>query len=90
MSQTDPARHFPGGNGTGARASFAVTPSDTTPLPFIARNLWVGTGGSLSVRLRDDTEPQTYLNVPDGFEFGHDVAQVYATGTTCTGIVGQY
>lgn len=88
MPMINATRHFPGGNGTGPRGAFAITPSDSADLPFLARAIWVGVGGTLVVQMSEGN-PQTYLNVPEG-RFEGDIIRVHATGTTATNLIGLY
>jgi hypothetical protein len=72
------------------RGGFAVTPSNTTQLgPPILTGLYVASGGTLAIV----TEDGSTLNFPvinAGQFIDMRIAQVLATGTTCTGILGLY
>ena len=85
----DRTRHYPGGNGTGPRGAWAITPDDDEMQPYLGRAIWVGTGGTLVVELQIGG-PQTYLNVPDGCRWDGDFIRVLATGTTATDLIGLY
>jgi hypothetical protein len=63
----------------------AVTPSDVAlnELPNVTRALMVGVGGTLSVKLMDNTT--VALTVPTGL-LELRVRQVFATGTAATNI----
>lgn len=76
---------FPSGFG-GPRRSFALVPSDAVDTP--CSGIWVGGGGTLSIRFHDDSAPQTWLNVPNGFQLTGRIKRVYSTGTTCTNMIG--
>jgi len=89
IGMQDRTRHYPSGNGTGARGHFAIVPHDTDELPFLCRAIWVGVGGTLVVALPEGGA-QTYINVPDGSRLDVDAIRVLATGTTCTNLIGQY
>ena len=65
-----------------------IAPSDAADLGFVTRAVWVGTGGNVRVRMQHDAEPITLTGVGDGTFLPMRVVQVYATGTTATGIVG--
>ncbi len=67
----------------------AVTPDDTNPLPFYALALWIGGAGTLTVLLRNATTPVTLTVVAttDNKPLKLYVKQVFATGTTATGLV---
>lgn len=73
--------------GPATRAS-AVTPSDSTDLPFNSKRLHIGTGGTVSlVTTGGDTVTYTaasgtYLNVR--------AARVRSTGTTASNIVAEF
>ena len=85
------ADRFPGSSedllGPATKAA-AVTPNDTTDLPFTAKRLHIGTGGTVAlVTSGGDTVTYTaasgtYLNVR--------AARVKSTGTTATNIVAEY
>ncbi len=74
----------PGPNGPYTRA-FAVTPGQ--PLLTMARSLWIGAAGNLTIITRDQVEAITLLNVPVGL-LRIWCRAVEATGTTATDIVG--
>lgn len=65
-----------------------ITPSDTQALDIACRAINVAQGGQLRVTtVSGDTAT---LTVAAGIPFPLRVAQVWATGTTATGIVGLY
>lgn len=56
-----------------------------------ARELYVGTGGTVIAQLRDDAAPQTYTNVPSG-AYMHGIwvlVKSTANGTTASGIIAR-
>jgi hypothetical protein len=65
----------------------AVVPSDTAALPIPCKTLYSGSGGTLKVLLADDTVAVSFPNVPAGAFLPICAQQVFATGTTCTGMV---
>lgn len=70
-----------------ARSAVAVTASDATVFP-ITRSLYVGTSGTLVVRMADGVNA-TFTNVPVGF-FPVQADMVLLTGTTAAGILAVY
>ena len=46
--------------------AFAVTPNDGADLAVVTRGLYVGTGGDLSVILKDDSAAVSFVGVPSG------------------------
>lgn len=65
----------------------AVTPSDTN-VTNVYRQLYVGTGGTITVTTLDDVDIP-YVNVPSGVHIGpFFIKKVKATGTTASNIVG--
>lgn len=72
-----------------ASNAFAITPSDSTDLAVAARALYVGTGGTVVVRLRaTGTTAVTFKNVPSGSVLPVRAVRVLATGTTAADLVG--
>jgi hypothetical protein len=69
----------------GAGSFYAVTPSDTLPLPPKCIGLYIGVGGILVARGVMDSAPITFAAVVPGFISGR-FAYVN-TGTTATGVV---
>jgi hypothetical protein len=67
-----------------------VTPSDTDVLPFVVTQLYVKTAGDVKVMLDDQVTIVTLpaLTVGVGHSFPFRIAQIFATGTTATGIIG--
>jgi hypothetical protein len=65
----------------------AVTPSNTADLNPIARGLWVGGAGNLSVILANDDSAVSLLAVAAGTHLNMFVKRVRVTGTTATNIV---
>lgn len=64
----------------------AITPSDTVDLTFMARAIYVGTGGNL-VAVDDAGTAVTFTNVPDGAIIPIRVSRINATSTTATNMV---
>ncbi len=65
----------------------AVTPSDDSPLPFVARQIWVGTAGDLAVVFQGNATPVTLVGVPAGTLLNIAVKQVMTTNTTAGSLV---
>jgi hypothetical protein len=70
-----------------AKRAVAVTPTDGLLIPA-TRSLYVGTGGTLVVRMAEDDLTATFTNVAAGI-FPVQVVEVLAT-TTATGILALY
>ena len=65
-----------------------ITPHDVNELAFVARLIYVGVGGNVSVT---DTQGTTaiHINVMPGSYLGpFRVSKVSATGTTATNLIG--
>ena len=69
-----------------ARQLRAITPSDTENIPFVAKGIFVGTGGTISILAVGDTEAVA-LTVQDGAILPIRARRINATGTTATGLV---
>lgn len=67
--------------------SASVTPSDESELAFLTRGLYVGVGGNVSVKLRDDSTAVIFVGVAEGTILPLQVKQVMATNTTSTNII---
>lgn len=65
-----------------------ITPSDSEPLSVACRALNVAQGGQ--VRVTTVTGDTATLTVAAGIPFPVRIAQIWATGTTATGLVGLY
>ena len=70
---------------------FQVAPSDTVQLPYLSHQFWIGGAGNLNLLFArggagvTDSEPYLLTGVPIGMlVLPCNVAQVYATNTTCT------
>lgn len=72
-----------------ARKAFAITPSDTDELAFIARAIHVGADGDVVAILQGDTAAVTFT-CKAGTCLPYRVRQVKSTGTTATGLVAVY
>lgn len=68
----------------------AVTPHDTNELAFIAKALYIGTGGNLTMIAQEDTAAVTMTNVAAGSIIPVRAKIVRATGTTASGIVALF
>lgn len=79
-----------------ARNAYEVTPDDNADLDPVPRELYIGTGGNLSLTMQgyeDEMQPGatvTIQNVPDGSRVPYRAIRVRATGTTAAGIVAIY
>jgi hypothetical protein len=71
-----------------ARDAAAVTTSDSATIP-VTRSLYIGTGGTVVVRMAGSGAQVTFSNVAVGV-FPVQVDMVYATNTTASNIVALY
>lgn len=67
----------------------AVAKSDTVEIA-VPRALFIGTGGNLNVKLRDDSTAVLFKNVPDATILPIRVKLVLLTDTTAADIVALY
>ena len=68
-----------------------ITPHDTNELTLgMCRAVYVGTGGDLTVIVRDDTDAVPMTNIPSGSVVPIMARIVKSTGTTATGLVALY
>jgi hypothetical protein len=70
-----------------AMGSLTVSSSDSTVYDPPGRALYVGTGGSLAVRMAGDGSTPTLTNVPNGTLLPIAVDKVLSTGTSASDIV---
>lgn len=73
-----------------SRRCRAITPSDTVALTEVPKAFYVGTGGDVTLIASDDTDPVTFMNVPDGGLVDVRPKKIMATGTTASNIVGLF
>ncbi len=71
-----------------ARAPFALTPSDTAELVQVPKALYVGTGGTVTLRGIDSGADVVFRNLASGQILDVRPRFVRATGTTAADIVG--
>lgn len=72
-----------------ARAAFSVTPDDDVELPVVPKRIYIGSGGSITLRGIAGTADVTYENVADGVYLNIRPSHIRATGTTATDIVAE-
>lgn len=70
-----------------AKSLRAVTPNDSAELAYVAKALYVGGAGNLSIIAQEDSAAITLTNVAAGSIIPVRAKIVRATGTTATGIV---
>ncbi len=70
-----------------ATDAFAITPDDASELTYITRAIFVGLDGDIKVKMKDGTAV-TFQNCVAGSVLPIRASQVYATGTTATGLIG--
>lgn len=74
-----------------ARGAVAVTPSDTVALATESRWLYIGTGGSKTLKVTmANGDVVSFGNVSSGDLLPLRVTLVWATGTSATNIVALY
>ncbi|HMC90969.1 MAG TPA: hypothetical protein VKI45_00780 [Allosphingosinicella sp.] len=73
-----------------ARRAEAVVASDTQPLAEVPKALFVGTGGSVTMRGVGGGADQLWKNVADGTLLPFRAEYVRATGTTASDILALY
>ena len=72
-----------------ASGQFDVTPDDANDLAFVTRAIMVSTPGVINATWSDGT---TSLSAPliAGVQYSMRLTRILSTGTTATGIKGQY
>lgn len=73
-----------------ATRAVAVVPHDTTPLADIPKALFVGTGGTITMRGVNGSTDQSWKNVASGSILPLRAQFVRATGTTAADILALY
>lgn len=70
-----------------AQRARAVTPHDSNPLPDVPKALYVGSGGTITMRGSGDSTDSIWSNVPSGSIVPFRPSHVRATGTTASDIL---
>lgn len=86
---TDPFANTQPSLSSPASAGMAVIPSDANALPVTSRALYIGSGGTLTIRMMSGDD-LTFVGVPSGSFLPIRVTQVHATGTTASAIVALF
>jgi len=73
-----------------ARSVVAVTPNDSTDLTDVAKALYVGGAGNISLIAADDSAAVTVTGVTAGSILPIRAKRVRATSTTATNILALY
>lgn len=76
--------------GAPATASVAITPHDSNPLSTIPKALFVGTGGTITMRGANGAADHIWKNVANGTVLPFRAQYVRATGTTATDMLALY
>lgn len=72
-----------------SRAPYAIVPHDTNPLPAVTKAIYVGTGGTVTLRGAAGSADVTYKNVASGSYLEVSASHVRATGTTAADLIGE-
>ena len=72
-----------------ANDALAVTPSDTAPVTYVSRALYVGGAGNLAVTMQGGGNV-TFTGVPAGTVLPIRCTHVRSTSTTATSIINLY
>ena len=64
-----------------------VTPHDSNALPEVPKALYVGSGGTITMRGSGDSSDSVWANVPSGTVIPFRASHVRATGTTAADIL---
>lgn len=84
---TDPYAWSSSDPASPARDAVAITPSDSTNLTNMAKSLYIGGAGNVSLITAKGTTV-SFVGLPAGSLIPVQVSRVMATGTTATNIVG--
>ncbi|MBV1689566.1 hypothetical protein KRR38_18235 [Novosphingobium sp. G106] len=71
-----------------ARTAFAIVPHDVNELPMLPRAIYVGTGGTITLRAADSGADVLFKNLASGQILDLRAQFVRATGTTAADLVG--
>ncbi len=72
-----------------ATAPYTIVPHDTNPLPAVPKGIYVGSGGTVTLRGVAGDEDVTYRNLPDASYVAVRAQFVRATGTTATHLIAE-
>lgn len=72
-----------------AAAPYSIVPDDINPLPQVPKGIYVGTGGTITLRGVGGSEDVTYRNLPDASYVAVRALFVRATGTTATNLIAE-
>lgn len=72
-----------------ARAPYPLVPHDSNEVPVIPKRLFIGTGGTVTLRGVGANSDVTYKNVASGVYLNVRPQYVRATGTTATDIIAE-
>lgn len=72
-----------------SRAPFAIQPHDSDALPTVTKAIYVGTGGTVTLRGVAASADVAYKNVSSGSYLEVRASHVRATGTTATDLIGE-
>ncbi|HEX5213310.1 MAG TPA: hypothetical protein VFW22_16415 [Pseudolabrys sp.] len=89
LAPVDRFQGYPDGPLNPARQANMVTPHDTNPLPVVAKGLYIGGGGDVTVRAVDSPADAVYKAMPAGSYINVQIAYVRNTGTSATFIVAE-
>jgi hypothetical protein len=70
-----------------ARDAFPLTPSDTVAISPIPKGIFVGSGGTVTLRAIDGAADVTYRNLADGSYIAVRAQFIRATGTTASNMI---
>lgn len=73
-----------------ANAAVPIVPDDNVPFSAIARAIYVGSGGDVTMKGKRDGAPRLWRNVPSGALLPFRAALVCATGTTAADLLALY
>ena len=71
-----------------SRLQFAISPHDTNPISPIPKAIYIGTGGTITLRGVDSQNDVVLKNVANGQILDIRAQYVRATGTTAADMVG--
>jgi hypothetical protein len=71
-----------------ARQAFGITPNDSQDLTLFTKAIYVGTGGSITLRTVNSDADVVFNNVQSGSILDIRCRAIRTTGTSAAGIVG--